>query len=421
MDAASFTLDTGTGQLKTKAELDFELKYTYSLAVSVSDGRGGNDSIGVTINVTDVVDVPVTNPDTEVVALVDPSGETEVQTPDGTVTVTIPENARPGPFFISIDSDSENCDWDSLDDPPADELQACISVQVFDTQGNPIEGDNILDPPITIEVDLDGDDVGQDSIHAFAESEDDWTEVDFTREQGEEDEITVNIGGIGGPGVYAVGTNAFQQQVRQVVRPPVVKSESQQATSPDSSVPVVVPRPVPPPPETPTPTPETPTPTPEPTATPEPTPTPSPTPEPTATPAPTPTPTPEPTATPMPTPTPTPEPTPTPTPEPTATPMPSPTPQPTAIPTATATPTPAPNPAEEPPENQQPRVVLPQVTDFGNASRSESPQAFPFKLTDGEGRLLIWPIILLAVGSMMELIALGLFLKEREADKRRIF
>ena len=41
MDAASFTLDTGTGQLKTKAELDFELKYTYSLAVSVSDGRGG--------------------------------------------------------------------------------------------------------------------------------------------------------------------------------------------------------------------------------------------------------------------------------------------------------------------------------------------------------------------------------------------
>ena len=277
MDAASFTLDTGTGQLKTKAELDFELKYTYSLAVSVSDGRGGNDSIGVTINVTDVVDVPVTNPDTEVVALVDPSGETEVQTPDGTVTVTIPEDARPGPFFISIDSDSENCDWDSLDDPPADELQACISVQVFDTQGNPIEGDNILDPPITIEVDLDGDDVGQDSIHAFAESEDDWTEVDFTREQGEEDEITVNIGGIGGPGVYAVGTNAFQQQVRQVVRPPVVKSESQQATSPDSSVPVVVPRPVPPPPETPTPTPE-------PTATPEPTPTPDSHSEPTATP-----------------------------------------------------------------------------------------------------------------------------------------
>ena len=65
--------------------------------------------------------------------------------------------------------------------------------------------------------------------------------------------------------------------------------------------------------------------------------------------------------------------------------------------------------------------MLPQFTDFGNASRSESPQAFPFKLTDGEGRLLIWPIILLAVGSMMELIALGLFLKEREADKRRIF
>ena len=144
-DASSFSIDTDTGQLKTKAELDFEIRDTYSVTVSVTDGQGGTDSIAVTINVTDVVEVPVTDEDNQVVVLVGPDEETEVSTPDGGGIVTFPEDTRPEQFFVSITTDPDNCDWDSPQNPPAEELQACVTVEVFDTQGNPIEGDDLFD------------------------------------------------------------------------------------------------------------------------------------------------------------------------------------------------------------------------------------------------------------------------------------
>ena len=53
-DEASFSIDTATGQLKTKAALDYETKTSYSVTVSVGDGTGAKDSIDVTINVTEV-------------------------------------------------------------------------------------------------------------------------------------------------------------------------------------------------------------------------------------------------------------------------------------------------------------------------------------------------------------------------------
>ena len=54
IDAASFGIEAAAGQLLTKAPLDFETKHTYAVSVSVSDGKGGTDSISVTIYVTDV-------------------------------------------------------------------------------------------------------------------------------------------------------------------------------------------------------------------------------------------------------------------------------------------------------------------------------------------------------------------------------
>ena len=54
VDAASFGLVPTTGQLQTRAPLDYEEKDTYAVIVSVSDGKGGTDTIAVTINVTDV-------------------------------------------------------------------------------------------------------------------------------------------------------------------------------------------------------------------------------------------------------------------------------------------------------------------------------------------------------------------------------
>ena len=67
-DTASFDFDTTTGQIKTKDALDHETKQSYSVTVSVTDGKDvdGNtenaatpdDSIGVTIEVTDVNEPP---------------------------------------------------------------------------------------------------------------------------------------------------------------------------------------------------------------------------------------------------------------------------------------------------------------------------------------------------------------------------
>ena len=53
-DAAAFSIVSTSGQLQTRAALDYETKASYAVTVSVSDGKGGSDSITVTINVTDV-------------------------------------------------------------------------------------------------------------------------------------------------------------------------------------------------------------------------------------------------------------------------------------------------------------------------------------------------------------------------------
>ena len=57
-DAASFGIVSTTGQLRTRAPLDYERRNTYSVAVLVSDGKGGTDTIGVGINVTDIDETP---------------------------------------------------------------------------------------------------------------------------------------------------------------------------------------------------------------------------------------------------------------------------------------------------------------------------------------------------------------------------
>ncbi len=61
-DAASFGIDSTTGQLETKAALDYETKTSYSVTITVSDGNGGSDSITVTINVTDVTEATIDPP-----------------------------------------------------------------------------------------------------------------------------------------------------------------------------------------------------------------------------------------------------------------------------------------------------------------------------------------------------------------------
>ena len=61
-DAASFALDTATGQLQTLAALDYETQTSYVVTVEVGDGNGGTATITVTIEITDVLDTPPPTP-----------------------------------------------------------------------------------------------------------------------------------------------------------------------------------------------------------------------------------------------------------------------------------------------------------------------------------------------------------------------
>ena len=53
-DAASFSIASTNGQIRTRAALDASAKSRYSVTVRVTDGKGGSDTIAVTINVTAV-------------------------------------------------------------------------------------------------------------------------------------------------------------------------------------------------------------------------------------------------------------------------------------------------------------------------------------------------------------------------------
>ena len=53
-DAASFSLNTASGELSTSAALDFETTTSYSVTITARDPAGGTGSIDVTITVTDV-------------------------------------------------------------------------------------------------------------------------------------------------------------------------------------------------------------------------------------------------------------------------------------------------------------------------------------------------------------------------------
>ncbi|MCG9127611.1 cadherin domain-containing protein [Candidatus Poribacteria bacterium] len=60
-DGSSFIIDD-SGQLKTKSPLDYETKSLYSVIVTVSDSIGASDSVLVSIEVIDVLEIPVNSP-----------------------------------------------------------------------------------------------------------------------------------------------------------------------------------------------------------------------------------------------------------------------------------------------------------------------------------------------------------------------
>ncbi len=75
-DAASFDIESTTGQLKTKSALDYETKSAYTVTVTVSDGSL-TDTITVTINITDIAE---TSPATTTVNIPDSNLRAKIET-----------------------------------------------------------------------------------------------------------------------------------------------------------------------------------------------------------------------------------------------------------------------------------------------------------------------------------------------------
>ena len=57
VDAGSFSIDSGSGQLQTNSTLDYEITSVYTVEITVTDGNDGSASITVTINIDDVDEI----------------------------------------------------------------------------------------------------------------------------------------------------------------------------------------------------------------------------------------------------------------------------------------------------------------------------------------------------------------------------
>ena len=87
-DAASFDFDVTTRQIKTKTGViyDHETKDSYSVTIKVDDGKGGSDTVAVTINLTDEDERPSAPAAPSVAATVDSNTSLDV-------SWTAPDNA----------------------------------------------------------------------------------------------------------------------------------------------------------------------------------------------------------------------------------------------------------------------------------------------------------------------------------------
>ena len=115
-DDASFDIDTSTGQLKTKTIFDYETdtKTSYTVTISVSDGMDSysnadtaeDDTIEVTIKVTDVNESPAFDDGLSVAETVAENTEADSRPSARAFTVTDPDSATRRNLLAGHDGDS---------------------------------------------------------------------------------------------------------------------------------------------------------------------------------------------------------------------------------------------------------------------------------------------------------------------------
>ena len=209
-DGHSFSVSQATGRLRTKSALDFERKSSYKVTMGVFDPKGANDTITVTIRVTDVPDVPLATAPDQIIAVVDSKRETIVSFPDGSVTITFPAGTRDTDYQVRLDRRLDNC----RPDFPGGELWFCLAVDVFDNEGN-LEQGVVLLRPVTIRVNpnvaawggmeavLGLHRLGGVNVYTRDSSGVQWGELEFTLEANDTGGVGITIGGVRSFGLYA--------------------------------------------------------------------------------------------------------------------------------------------------------------------------------------------------------------------------
>ena len=215
VDGESFAIDEVSSQLITRLPLDFETKPSYTVVVGVSDGRGAGDAIVVTINLTDLQEVPITNPRTQAVGKVRPDAATTIETPDGAASVTFPVGSRENSYQVRVDSDASSCGGEL----PEGALRVSLTVEYFDNWGIQ-EYDVALERPATIRFRLNATELGGldqvlaahrrggFSIYSNSGVTGEWSEVEFMLEDDGQGIITLTARGLRRLNCFAATTDA---------------------------------------------------------------------------------------------------------------------------------------------------------------------------------------------------------------------
>ena len=201
----------------------------YVITVQASDGTY-TASLDVSVTVTDIQEVPITNAATQAVGKVRPDSKTTITTPDGVASITFPVESKENSYMVRVDSDPNNCveddeegsadgSFDATAEDSDDELRVCLTVHIFDNWGNQ-EEDVTLDQPASISFKMDADELGgveevlqtyeNDgfSIHAQNGENDEWTMVEFVLEADDQGIVTMTASGVSSLGSFAATTNA---------------------------------------------------------------------------------------------------------------------------------------------------------------------------------------------------------------------
>ena len=78
-------------------------------------------------------------------------------------------------------------------------------------------------------------------------------------------------------------------------------------------------------------------------------------------------------------------------------------------------------PPELPEDGHQQQVAPPEIVDLGNATQPGVGQTTVAIIPEDLRKFRIWPIILLVMGTILELVSVGVFIKQHESDKRKIW